>query len=67
MVDYTKRHSYLAKQGAKLEKEAGWGLAIFVAVFSFYMYWTKPTCRIGFTPLVGFGTGWYCGPGYKPE
>jgi hypothetical protein len=57
----------LGKQGAKLEKKAGWGLAIVVAVFSVYMYWAKPTCRDGFTPLTSFGTGWYCRPGYKPE
>ena len=57
------------RQEAQLEKETGWGIsvAIALAVFSFYMYSTKPACREGFTPLMSFGSGWYCAPGYKPE
>ena len=29
-------------------------------------YATKPSCRDGFTPVIGGGTGWYCAPGYLP-
>jgi hypothetical protein len=48
-----------------LEKETGWGfsVAVALAVFSQYMYSTKPACREGFTPLMSFGSGWYCALG----
>jgi hypothetical protein len=38
-----------------------------IMVVGAYMYTTKPSCRDGFTPLIGWGVGWYCAPGYKPQ
>ena len=50
-----------------MEKETGWAIVVALAVFSLYMYSTKPMCRDGFLPVTGFATGWYCAPGYKPQ
>jgi hypothetical protein len=54
----TFRVMIAGRQEARLEKETGWGIsvAIALAVFSFYMYSTKPACREGFTPLMRFGS-----------
>jgi hypothetical protein len=38
------------------------GLAAFFA----YLALTKPDCRTGFVPLLGYGEGWICVSGYKP-
>jgi hypothetical protein len=52
-------------QEGSIEKETGWAfsIAVALAVFSLYMYSTKPACREGFTPLMSFGSGWYCALG----
>ena len=55
------------EKGAYMDKEASWSVVIAIAVFSLYMYSTKPTCRDGFVPTTSFGSGWYCAPGYKPQ
>jgi hypothetical protein len=54
------------KQRVAVDRSAGWGVAVMIMVVGAYMYTTKPSCRDGFTPLIGWGVGWYCAPGYKP-
>jgi hypothetical protein len=44
----------------------GWSLLTAIIFGGFYMHSTKPICHDGFTPIIGFGVGWYCTPGYKP-
>ena len=51
---------------------AAFAIAVLITIFlTFlinmgYMAVMKPDCRAGFTPLIGWGAGWYCAPGYKP-
>jgi hypothetical protein len=44
-----------------------WIVSLTIVVCFFYLFATKPSCRDGFTPVIGGGTGWYCAPGYLPS
>ncbi len=54
-------------KAASVNYAGGYIFLIAVAVFSLYTYSQKPDCREGFLPVMGFGQGWYCAPGYKPQ
>jgi len=43
-----------------------WIVQLTIVVCFVYLFATKPSCRDGFTAVVGGGTGWYCAPGYLP-
>jgi hypothetical protein len=52
--------------GAWMDSRTCWIISLTIVVCFFYLYATKPSCRDGFTPVVGGGIGWYCAPGYLP-
>jgi hypothetical protein len=50
-----------------MDSRTGWIVSLTIVVCFLYLYATKPSsCRDGFTPVIGGGTGWYCAPGYLP-
>ncbi|MCX7308849.1 MAG: hypothetical protein NTZ72_13275 [Afipia sp.] len=50
-----------------MDNSTSWTVAVAIAIVGLLLYFTKPTCREGFTPVIGVGSGWYCAPGYKPQ
>ncbi len=49
-----------------MDSRTCWIVSMTIVACFFYLYATKPSCRDGFTPVIGGGTGWYCAPGYLP-
>jgi len=50
----------------EMDSRTCWIVSLTIVVCFVYLYATKPSCRDGFTPVIGGGTGWYCAPGYLP-
>jgi hypothetical protein len=49
-----------------MESRTCWIASLTIVARFIHLFATKPSCRDGFTPVIGGGTGWYCGPGYLP-